>query len=100
MSSIRRPENVIEFLSNAPTATVTFNQQKYITRIKKLNESRPDECEICAINNDGSLVAHVPRSWVKISPPKKVSEAQRQAASERMKTYQEKKNKKKTGNVT
>lgn len=100
MSSTKNPENVIEFLTGSSTATVSFNQQKYITRIKKLKDMRPDECEICAINSDGSLVAHVPRSWIKISPPRKVSEARRQAASERMKAYRKKKNMVQTDNVT
>ena len=38
---------------------------------------------IMAENEDGSLFAHVPVNYIKISPPKKMSEEQREAASER-----------------
>ena len=31
-----------------------------------------DECKIIARNTDGTILAHVPVSWVKISPPRKV----------------------------
>ena len=39
-------ENVIEFVQNAETATVTFCQGRYISRIKELAEKKPDECKI------------------------------------------------------
>ena len=60
-------ENCIEFLRNAPVATVAFSQGKYVTKIKRLAESHPDECVIMEENYDGSIVAHVPTKWIKIS---------------------------------
>ena len=77
-------ENVIEFLKDSKTATGTFTQIRHINRIKKLALHRPDECQIVEENPDGSIVAHFPVSWVKIRPPKEVSDLQREIARERM----------------
>lgn len=65
-------ENVIEFLNGQKRATVTLSQGRYKTKIEKLAKERPDECKILARNLDGTILAHVPTSWVKISPPRKV----------------------------
>ena len=34
-------------------------------------------------NKDGSMVCHVPVRWIRVSPPRKVSEEQREAARQR-----------------
>lgn len=73
-------ENTIEFTKDSERATVTFSQGRYKTRIKKLAKSHPEECRIVAENQDGSLCAHIPVEWVKISPPKAVSELQRETS--------------------
>lgn len=73
-------ENVIEFLVDQERATVTFSQGRYKTRIGKLAAGHPEDCQIVAENRDGSLCAHVPVSWVKISPPAMRSEGQREAS--------------------
>ena len=65
-------ENVIEFLNGQKRATVTLSQGRYKTKVEKLAKERPDECKILARNLDGTILAHVPTSWVKISPPRKV----------------------------
>lgn len=83
-------ENCIEFVRNATTATVAFSQGKYVSKIQKLSERFPDECKINAVNDDGSIVATIPTRWVKISPPRQVSEEQKEAASERLKMYHNK----------
>ena len=82
-------ENNIEFLRNSETATVCFSQGRYVSRIKKLSEQYPDECKIMYTNTDGSIVAHVPTRWIKISPYKKViTDEQREALGKRMKEMQ------------
>ena len=79
-------ENVIEFLRDEKRATVTFSQLRFKTRIRKLAESHPEECQIVSENKDGTICAHVPVSWVKINPERNFSEEQRKASSERMKS--------------
>ena len=75
-------ENIIEFLSDEAKAMVTFSQGRYKSRIKKLAAERPEECDIVAENQDGSLCAHIPVSWVKITPTKELSEKQLKQAIE------------------
>ena len=82
-------ENVIEFVLNSETATVTFCQGRYISRIKELAEKKPDECKIVQINRDGSIVAHVPVAWVKINPTRELSDEMREQYSERMKSLRQ-----------
>ncbi len=83
-------ENGIEFLKDSKTATVQFCQGRYKSRIKKLAAERPDECKILAENKDGTLLAHIPVEWVKISPPAARSELQRELAREKMLAFHEK----------
>ena len=75
------PESGIEWLRGYDRATCQLVKSRYTTKIKALAEMYPDECEIVAENEDGSILAHVPLGWVKISPPKKVSESQREAGA-------------------
>lgn len=79
-------ECVIEWIKNNKTATVTFpGGSKYNTKIRKLAEEHPDEVIIKHENKDKSIVATVPVKYIKISSPKKVSDEQKLAASERLK---------------
>lgn len=75
-------ENVIEFLKDEQRATVTFSQGRYKSRIKKLAAERPEECQIMAENQDGSMCAHIPVSWIKINLPKKLTKNQIEQAKE------------------
>ena len=61
------------------------------SKLMKYAESRPDEVKVMAVNKDGSAFFHVPVSYIKISPPRKVSEAQREAAGERFRKMWEEK---------
>ena len=87
-------ENVIEFLRNQQTATVCFCQPSYVSRVKELAEKFPDECQITAENNDGSIVAHIPREWVKITPKRHIemSDERREELRERMANFRRVKN--------
>lgn len=79
-------ENAIEFLKGAKEATVTFTQGRYITKIRKLAEQYPDDVKIYS-DKDGTLVAHIPVSYIKISPKKKVSDEQRMKARDRFAAF-------------
>lgn len=83
-------DNVIEFLKNEDTATVTFSQGRYITKIKKLAEKYPEECEIVAENKDGSIMAHIPVKWILISNRSRdLSEEERQVIADRLRNTRE-----------
>ena len=53
-------ENVIEWITNDKTITVSLTQKRFINRVKMLAEKHPNLVEIVAENDDGSLCAHLP----------------------------------------
>lgn len=57
---------------------------RYKSVIRKLAEKHPEDCQIIADNEDGSICAHVPVSWLRISPPRQYTEEQRQQMGERL----------------
>ena len=80
-------DNCFEWILGETTASVTFSQKKFVNKLKKLAKQYPDNVEIIAENEDGSICAHVPVSWFKFSPPKKgreFTDEEKQAAAERM----------------
>lgn len=91
-------ENMIEFLTYAHTATVTFTNPKHINRIKKLYEERKDDFKYFVENADGSVCAKIPMKWIKINAGSKnkrtMTDEQREKLAERLKKAREKKNKK------
>ena len=89
MNFANNNENCIEFLNNQHSITVSFCMQKWINKVKKLKEEHPDDVKILAENEDGSICARLPIKYLKISAPRKVSDEQRQAASERFKKLRE-----------
>jgi hypothetical protein len=79
-------ENVIEWLTGQTHITVTFSEKKYINKVKKLAEKFPNEVKITAVNKDGSIVAHLPKSALKLNVIKKkdLTEDERQELRERL----------------
>lgn len=88
-------ETVFECVDVDNQATFCSGERKWINKILRLKEKFPDEVEIVCgpDDNDGIILAHVPKSWLKVSPPKKVdySEEQRAAAAERLAEARKKK---------
>lgn len=60
-------ENCIEWVNGQERVTLSLSAKRYISKIKKLAEKFPTECNY-EENIDKSIVAHVPLSWIKISP--------------------------------
>lgn len=72
------PENAIEWLKGRKVATVTLAGGTSLnTRVRKLAKSKPDKCQITDENEGGTIVAHIPVSWIKINPGPEYTEAQR-----------------------
>lgn len=80
------PECVIEWLRNNKTATVTFpNNTRFKTKIIKLAEQFPNEVQIRHVNKDGSIIAHIPVSYIKINRSKiELTEEQKKERAERL----------------
>ena len=81
-------ENVIEFLRDEKTATVTFCQGRYITKVKELAERYPEDVKITHENKDGSIVAHIPTNYITLSNrSKNLTDEQRQAIADRLNSF-------------
>lgn len=76
-------ENAIEFYTEDETATLSLYRKRFINRIRKLKEQRPDEVDIVE-NADGSIFAHIPVSWIKIKPTRIMSNEQREELRNRV----------------
>ncbi len=77
-------ENVIEWQKGQQRATVTLSQQRVISRVEKLAEEHPGQCEIVAKHGDGTLCAHIPVAWIRINPPRELTEEERARRSIQM----------------
>jgi hypothetical protein len=87
-------ETACDYYSCDKHATFCSSETKWINKIRKLKEQYPDDVEITVQpeDNQGMILAHIPKSWFKISPPRKVNytEEQRAAMAERMKNARSK----------
>ena len=69
--------------------SVTAAEQWSIGMIRRLKKAHPDEVEILHTNPDGSMLAHLPFSWMRIVPKRKDTrtDEQKEAARQRMKAF-------------
>lgn len=85
-------EFCIEWLRSGEYAGVTTPSSTALkSKLMRLAKERPDEVKVMAENKDGSAYFHIPVSYIKVSPPRKVSEEQREAAGERFRRMWEEK---------
>lgn len=84
-------ETVFEHLDGNKTFTVSTDERTWKNRLVKLAEQHPDEVECVAVNRDGSVMFHIPASWIKVKPPVKrnLTDEQRAELSERIKSIRE-----------
>ncbi len=88
---INTAETVFEHLDGKDTWTISTDERTWKNRLVKLAEQNPAEVECVAVNRDGSVMFHVPASWVKVRPPRKVNmtDDQQSALAERLKLARE-----------
>ena len=85
-------ENVLEWIKGNHTITATLcSQTKLNTRVRKLSEKYPEQYKIIKENEDGSIIAKIPKKCITIREPstRSMSEEQRAASAERLKRYRE-----------
>lgn len=61
-------ETTYEHEAGGDTFTVTAAERSSIAMIRRLKAQRPSEVEITHTNGDGSLVARLPYSWMRVVP--------------------------------
>lgn len=75
-------ENAIEWYTGHDTITVTLTQRRLVNSVKKYAEKYPDEVQIVKINDDGTILAHIPLSYLRLRRPVEISEERRQKMRE------------------
>ena len=76
----------IEWVKGAEYAGVTVPSGTALkSKLLKLEKEHLNDVKVISENEDGSIFVHIPVNYVKISPPRKVSDEQKEAASKRFK---------------
>ena len=84
-------ETVVGYIVADDYASFTSAETKWINKILKLKAEHPDQVDIKAYpeNNQGYIYAHLPKKWLKVSPPRQMSDEQKAAAAERLRAMRE-----------
>ena len=89
-------ETSCDYYSCDKHATFCSSETKWINKIRKLQEQYPSDVEITVQpeDNQGMILAHIPKSWFKIAPPRKsnMTEEQREAMVQRLADARTKRN--------
>ena len=74
--------------TDTKVAFISSDEQKWINKIHKLKQERPDEVEIIREpeNNDGCIYAKIPPCWLKLNPKRILSEEQIEKITARLPT--------------
>ena len=87
-------ETCVDYLDVDDHAVFCSAERKWVNKILKLKEEYPDDVKITAHpdGNDGIIVANIPKTWLKISPPRQreYTDEQREAMSKRLAEAREK----------
>ena len=75
--------NTLEFFSEDNVVVASIHRAKFKNRILSLAKKHPDVCDVVE-NADGTICAHFPLSWIKITPPREMTAEQREAARQRL----------------
>jgi hypothetical protein len=78
-------ETSVEYLACDQHATFYSSEAKWIRKMHELQSEYPEEVTITHQSQDYILV-HIPKTWLKIKPPRKMTltDDQRQAAAQRL----------------
>lgn len=81
-------ETCAGYVEDEKVVTFCSSEKKWINKINKLKVQRPNEVKIIYTpeDNHGMIYAELPKSWLKLSPPRQVNytEEQRAAMAERL----------------
>lgn len=85
-------ETNFEYIAGEKTGCFFSSEQKWINKINKYAKNYPKEVQIITENKDGSIVAHIPVKWFKVSPPRRISDEQRERLRDNLQKYRNQKN--------
>ena len=74
--------------TNSETVWASGDEKKLKNTILRLAKEYPDDVEIKTWpeDNDGTIVATLPRSWVKIRPPKRLTDEAKKKLADRLRS--------------
>ena len=85
-------EFAIEWIKGRDYAGVSVpSGTAWKSKLMRYAKERPDEVKLMVENADGSAFFHVPVNYIKCSPPRQISEEQKEAARQRFQEMREKK---------
>lgn len=95
MSKLTRAEKetIINYNDAESVANIYSCNKNMIEKLLQLEKEYPDKVSI-TYRSDVSLNVEIPKEWIKISAPRKLTDKQRQAARERMLKNRKNNNKK------
>lgn len=82
-------ETTVNYTDADSVATVMSYNVAMAARLKRLLAERPDEVTL-VWESEGGVEVRVPKKWIKVQPPRKLSEEQLEAARETAKRNLEK----------
>lgn len=74
----------IDFYDDESVATFSGAKKKLINKLRKYANQYPDEVQILHENDDGSILAKFPLSYLKITRPRQYTDEERAALAERL----------------
>lgn len=73
-------ETIINFNEGEDTASIYTHKKSLRRRLEQLAQERPEKCRLHKVSHWGEAVEYyVPKSWVKITPTRILTNAQREA---------------------
>ena len=77
--SLYEQETIVNFNEEEATASVYTHNRALIRKLDKFAQERPGDCHRQKTSHEGKAVDFtVPKSWVKISPPRRLTEDQKE----------------------
>lgn len=69
-------ETIITYNEEEKTAGVYTHNKALLRRLDKLSQERPDECRLEKLRPDAADYI-IPKAWVRVRPPRQMSEEQK-----------------------
>jgi len=74
-------ETIINFNEEEANTSIYTANKAMRRKLERLAKERPEDCQLYRVSRDGQAAEfYIPKTWIKISPPRVASEAQKAAA--------------------
>ena len=79
--SLYEQESILCFNEEEKTAHVYTHNKTLRRKLEKLARERPEDCRLIRLSRDGRAADYlIPKAWIKLTPPRSASEAQKKAS--------------------